>query len=959
MTLRLAGEPQYHVQTASRSSGRRSARLQMLDSVIRLIGFQWIWLLPALALGVELEPKQTRSLERIEVFPSRVTLVGPRDQVRCVVTGHYSDGSLQDLTRVAELTAADAGVVQVNGAVLQPLRDDRTTVRVVVAGQQASIPVQVRELKRGTPVSFRHDVLAALSKQGCNSGACHGAPSGKGGFRLSLRAFDPELDQWTLIRESFGRRASPLEPGLSLLLLKPMMRVPHGGGLQLRRQDIAYRILRDWIAGGCRVDPPGSPSCVGIEVYPSSGRLLKHPAHSQQLSVMAHFSDDRVRDVTSLAVFSSSDDAVAAVDRTGLVVGKDRGEAAIIVRYLEFIESCSITFVRDIDGFAWNDPRQHNYIDRFVDQKLKQLQYLPSKLCDDSEFLRRAHLDVIGVLPTVAEVEAFLKDKNPEKRSQLIDKLLDRHEFANFWALKWGDLLRLSSKQVGKDGVYKYHRWVHRAMAENLPSDEFARQLLTATGSTHSNPAANFFRTATDTNDCVETVSQLFLGARLQCAKCHNHPFERWTQDNYYGMAAFFNRVRREKTDRPDELFVWVAGRGEVTQPRTGAKMIPWLPGDSAVQVGRTNDRRQLFAEWLTHPDNPFFARVEVNRIWSHLFGRGIVEPPDDFRDSNPPSNAALLDALARDFAQHGFDRKRLLRTILNSRTYQASFESNEFNRDDVKYFSHYQPRLLAAEQLLDAICHVTGVPEKFASLPEGTKATQLPAPDLVNHEFLKVFGQPQRQTVCECERSSDSNLGMAIQFFNGALISNKLRSGVNRFRRLVATGKTDEEIIGELHLAAVSRAPTGAELQAGLQHIAVKHQQWQAENAELRKKLKSIEQVIDKVNRQTRQQLLDEKLALVPEVLRHDLRQALQRADGRRDEVQAYLVSKLGPLVEVSDQEVDRALDDMDRKTLQSKTAERNVLAKQLKPRHASRLEALEDICWAILNTNEFMFQH
>ena len=355
------------------------------------------------------------------------------------------------------------------------------------------------------------------------------------------------------------------------------------------------------------------------------------------------------------------------------------------------------------------------------------------------------------------------------------------------------------------------------------PYDAFARQLLTAVGSTHNNPPANFYRITNDPTESVETISQVFLGARLQCAKCHNHPFERWTQDNYYGMAAFFNRVQKKKTRRPDELVVWLAGAGEVTQPRTGKQMKPWLPLAGDVEPSADQDRRELIAAWLTRRDNPFFGKVVVNRIWSQLLGRGIVEPNDDFRESNPPANAALVDALARDFADHGFDRKHVIRTILNSRTYQASFRANDLNKDDAKYASHFQPRLLSAEQLLDAICAVTDVAEQFGTLPAGTKATQIPAPDLAKNDFLKTFGQPERQTVCACERSSESNLGMAIQFFNGPLIYEKLRNENNRFRKMLKANKSDLEILNELYMAAVCRTPTPMEVDASMKHLAAK----------------------------------------------------------------------------------------------------------------------------------------
>jgi len=907
----------------------------------------------------ELEPIQVGQPERIEVFPPAVHLLGLREQMQLIVTGHYQGGQIQDLTRIAELTSTNKEVVELQGTVAHPVGDGTADILVRVGGQETSIPVEVRGQSERQPVSFQYETLPALSKQGCNAGACHGSPSGKGGFRLSLRAFDAELDKLTLIHEDFGRRTNPLNPDESLMLLKPLMRVPHGGGMKLRPTDPAYHALRDWIAEGCRLDAKDRPKCMKIQVYPPSGRLLRRPAHTQQLCVLAHFSDGSIRDVTTLAVYTSSDDEVASVDEGGLVVGNDRGEAAVIVRYLEFIESSFTTFVQDIEGFEWQDPLTNNYIDELVYAKLKQLQYLPSKGCTDEEFVRRVYLDAIGLLPTVEQVSVFLQDASPDRRAQLIDELLERSDFAKFWALKWGDVLRMTSKQVGGDGVHKYHRWVERAVAANMPYDEFARHLLTASGSTLTNPPANFYRTAGDTNDCVETISQVFLGARLQCAKCHNHPFERWTQDNYYGMAAFFNRVQRKKTARADELFVWVNHAGEVTQPRTGQEMKPWLPLDGDVENSQVDDRRRLFAAWLTRPDNPFFGRIEVNRIWAHLLGQGIVDPPDDFRDSNPPSNTALLNALAKDFADHKFDRKHVIRTILNSRTYQASFEPNEFNKDDSKYFSHYQPRLLSAEQLLDAICHVTAIPEVFGSLPPGTKATHLPAPDLVKNEFLKIFGQPERQTVCECERSSESNLGMAIQFFNGPLIYNKLRDEKNRFRHLITASMSDEQIISELHLAAVCRPPTEKELQASLRHIAEKDRQIAVRNGEIETELKQLNKKIADMQRSFRQKLFASKLEAISEAIRDDLRTALAVAEGERSEIQKYLVQKLGPSITVSDEEVAASLDEDAKKAISDPQAKIAELDKERRSPGVQRIEALEDICWAILNTNEFLFQH
>jgi hypothetical protein len=911
------------------------------------------------AQDLELEPINAGSPERIEVFPPAVKLAGVREQMQIVVTGVYADGSVQDLTRVAEFSSSNADVVTIEQSVARPKADGSAEIVVKAGGKEAKIAVEAAGQGQPQLVSFEYGTLAALSKQGCNAGACHGSPSGKGGFRMSLRAFDPELDKLTLIHEDFGRRTNPLHPEESLLLLKPGMKVPHGGGMKMRETDPAYKVVRDWIAEGCRLDPAEQPRVVKIEIYPPSGRVLKRPAHTQQLSVRAHYADGHIRDITELAVFTSSDEAVASVTVGGLVVGKDRGEAAVIVRYKEFIESAFLTFVRDIEGYAWTNPPTNNYIDEKVHEKLQQLKFLPSKLCSDEEFIRRVYLDVIGVLPTVAEVQAFLLDQSADKRAKTIDALLERPDYAKFWALKWGDLLRMTSKQVGGDGVHKYHRWVERAIASNMPYNDFARELLTAVGSSHTNPPANFYRTAGDTNDCVETISQVFLGARLQCAKCHNHPFERWTQDNYYGMAAFFNRVQRKKTPKPDETFIWVSQSGEVTQPRTGKQMKPWLPGDGDVENAQVDDRRTLFADWLGKQDNPFFARIEANRIWSHLLGRGIVDPPDDFRDSNPPSNAALLNSLAEDFVKSGFDRKHVIRTILNSRTYQASFEPNGFNKDDTKYFSHYQPRLLSAEQLLDAICQVTDRPETFGSLPPGTKATHLPAPDLVKHEFLKIFGQPERQTVCQCERSSESNLGMAIQFFNGPLIYNKLRDENNRFRKLLGQEKSDNEIIGQLHLAAVNRPPTEKELLASLNHIASKNEQIAKSNAEIDAKIAGMNKAVTDTRKVFETKLLDAKLAAIPEAIRADVKAALGVEEGKRNEVQKYLVAKLGPGLVVPAEEVTKALDEEAKKKIEELTKQLAELPKQKQKPGDRRIEALEDVCWALLNTNEFLFQH
>jgi len=681
---------------------------------------------------------------------------------------------------------------------------------------------QSRMVRADAPVSLRNEVLPILSRLGCSSGACHGSPRGKGGFRLSLRAFDPAIDEQTLRVEFFNRRVSPLNPDASLLLRKPLMQVSHAGGQRLRSGTAQHQILRRWIAEGARLDPPDVVRCRTIQLESSGTVELTQDAPTQQIRVLAQFSDHSTRDVTHLAVFRTSDPAVATVSDSGLVTRVDgaRGQTAITARYLEQMATRFLLSVPEAGEFHWPEPVEAGYIDRCVHKRLKVLQFPPSPRCTDSEFIRRVYLDVTGLLPRPEVARKFLADRATDKRARVIDELLETSEHAKFMALKWGDALRIHAASVTTPGVFKYHRWVVRAFQQNMPYDEFTTRLLTSTGSTFEVPSANFFRTAADTNDSTESTAQIFLGIRLECAKCHNHPHERWTQDNYYGLGAFFHRLQRDTTERRDELFVSVALSGEVTQPRTGQKMKPWLPGVGEIDIPQDVDRRKVLADWLTDPANAFFARVEVNRLWRQMMGQGIVEPIDDFRDSNPPSNAELLDALALDFVQSGFDRRHILRTILNSETWQRSSRPVSGNETDDRYFSKYTRRLLSAEQLLDAICDVSGVPETFSRLPAGTRATQLPSPDF-SQEFLKVFGQPPRESVCDCERSDDLNLSQALALSNGSYVQNKIASGNSRARRLLKAGKSQQEIVSDCYLAAYARLPSSHERNVFMRYVA------------------------------------------------------------------------------------------------------------------------------------------
>jgi hypothetical protein len=503
---------------------------------------------------------------------------------------------------------------------------------------------------------------------------------------------------------------------------------------------------------------------------------------------------------------------------------------AILCRYLEEMQTVRLTYLEPRDNFVWPNPAEANYIDKHVFAKLKMLSITPSELCSDQEFVRRAYLDVCGILPTPTEVQSFLTSSDPAKRAKLIDQLLERPEYADFWTLKWLDVLRSNRKTIQIKGIHVYQRWLRAHIVKNTGFDQITRELITASGSTFANPPANYYRITRDPQNLAETTAQLFFGIRMQCAKCHNHPFERWTQDDYYSFAAFFAFVKQKKDtlepgDTPKqpqgaEVIFVTRGGGEITQPRSGKVMAPRFLGGDVAKVAPGQDRREALAAWMTSAENPFFARSVANRVWFHLLGKGIVDPVDDFRDSNPSANDELLDALAKDFAASKFDLKHLIRTVMNSRTYQLSAQANDFNKEDTKYFSHAVTRLLTAEQLLDAICTVTEVPEKFTGMPAGTRAVQLPDGD-ANHPFLKTFGQPARELACECERESDSNLAQALQLINGPTVNDKLRNANNRIGRLLAKKATDAEILNELYLSTLSRLPTAEDVKVSLEHVS------------------------------------------------------------------------------------------------------------------------------------------
>ena len=678
--------------------------------------------------------------------------------------------------------------------------------------------------------------MAVLAKAGCNAGACHGNKNGKGGFKLSLRGQDPELDYEALCRDIFARRTNSIDPDQSLILLKATAKLPHEGGLRFKSDSLEYAILRNWIARGTLRDSEQVPKLVQLEVIPAE-QVLVEPADQVQIKATAVFSDGSRRDVSNLTVYEQSTD-LAKISRDGLVQRLRMGEMTVVARYLQIQQPVRLAFVPARPDFAWKPIVSHNYIDEQIDAKLRNLRINPSAVCDDGMFVRRAFLDLLGILPTPEEAKAFVADTTADKRSRLIDQLLERPEYVDFWALKWSDLLRNEERTIDRKGVQKFHGWIRQSIAENKPLDRFVRELLSARGSTYSNPPANYYRANRDPVTRGEATAQLFLGVRLQCAQCHNHPFDRWTQDDYYGWADVFARVdyrviENRRTDSNDkhefigEQIVFESSKGDVKDPR-GDRIVKPLLLSTGTPLGGEKNRLDTLAGWVTSPKNPFFAAAQVNRIWFHLMGRGLVDPIDDFRPTNPASHPKLLELLAKDFVEHGYDVRYMIRRVMNTRAYALSSVPNDTNADDEMNYSHVVPRRLTAEQLMDAQHEVAAVPAEFTGYPKGIRAAQIPGVKVTHRhqavsqadQLLITFGKPARQLVCECERSSETTLGQAFQFISGPEITRILADPDNRLTRLLREGKNNGQIIDELYWATLTRAPSDAERKAMIDHV-------------------------------------------------------------------------------------------------------------------------------------------
>ncbi len=751
-------------------------------------------------------------LRSLTLLPPSIDFDGPRAEQHVVVIGEYADGRRWDLTREATFSSGAAKVATVDGlGVVRAAGDGDAAINVRAAGQAAVVLAKVRHATAEVPVSFVREVVPVLTKAGCNQGACHGAALGRGGFKLSLLGYDPAFDHKEIVQSAEGRRVVLSDPERSILLQKPALVMEHAGGERLPAHSAAYETLRRWLEDGAPEPEATAPAVTTLVVWPAKRVMV--PGERQQLIVRATWGDGRAEDVTATARFDALNDGVASVTPAGLVTAKARGETSVMIRFGGQVAVAQVTLpYTRIDKYP--DVPANNFIDEKLIAHWKDLGLTPSPLCADEEFFRRVHLDALGTLPGAAEVKAFLADKDPDKRKKAIDKVLDRPEFVDYWSLKWGDLLRIDRDALQEKGMWSFYNWVRAALRDNKPVDEFARDVITAEGSTFTDGPANYYRTANNPLDWSETTAQVFLGVRIQCARCHHHPFEKWTQDDYYGLSAFFVRLGTKSSQEfgifGAETVVYLRPSGEQSQPRKGVVKPHPLDGPD---MDDPFDRRRKLAEWLTARDNPFFARNIVNRFWGYTMGRGLVEPLDDMRATNPASNPELLDALAADFVAHKYDLKHLLRTVLNSRAYQLSSLKTEGNAADAANVQHtrYTVKRLTAEQLADALDFATGTREKYQGLPLGTRAIQLPDTK-VRSFLLDTFGRPPRQITCECERTAQPNIAQALHLLNGDFLNKKIAAPTGRVEGLLKAKVPLTDVVEELYLVTLSRPPQPGE---------------------------------------------------------------------------------------------------------------------------------------------------
>jgi len=761
----------------------------------------------------------------LAVYPPAVALTGPQAGAQLGAFDSIAGRATAELTASAQYASENPRIATVDAkGLVKATGNGDTSIAVTHGGRTTKVPVNVARFETPRERSFANHIQPILMRVGCNSGACHGALAGKGGFKLSLRGYDSDADHFAITRQALGRRVDREEPDASLLLKKATRTMPHGGGTRFAKDSENAKILREWIAGGANGPKATDASLEKIEVYPP--RLLVKPKDAFRVSVFARYSDGTVEDVTRWAKYTSSEETVATVDEDGAVAVAGHGQTAIAVLFGSRVVTATVTvpFANAVPDAAFATAAKNNFIDGPILDKLKLLRLPPSPECADAEFIRRAYLDTCGILPKPAEVDAFLAEKGSDKRAKLIDALLARPESVDYWTHKWSDLLLISTRKLSQQSVWGFHRHVRSSVADNKPWDEFARAILTSSGSTLST-GSGYFVLHKDVSDLAESTALTFLGTSITCARCHNHPLEKWTQDQYWQMANLFSRVGLKNGDRPGEVLVRSLDSGDALHLRRGVAMAPTPLGGKPIPADGEKERRAYFADWLTEPGNPFFAKAIVNRVWKNYMGRGLVEAEDDLRDTNPPTNAELLDALTKDFVEHKFDLKHLMQAILNSAAYQRSSKPVPGNADDDRFYSHYLLRRLTAEVILDAYSDIAGVPTDFGQVsigssggtansvlyPAGTRALQLPDSQLVSR-FLDAFGRAERSQTCSCEVAKDSSVSQALHLNNGKTLNDKLRDKNSVVNRWLADKLDDGEIVKRVFRLALARPPTSAE---------------------------------------------------------------------------------------------------------------------------------------------------
>ena len=758
---------------------------------------------------------------KLSFQPAKVLLTSPEDSQQLLITEHDTpEVARLDITRKATFEVKPASLAVVNErGLIHPKTEGTGEIIVQYEGETLSIPLEVSQIQSPHPVSFRNDIAAILTKARCNSGGCHGKAEGQNGFKLSIFGYDTDTDHAALVQESRGRRIAVTRPETSLLFLKGSARVPHGGGRKIEPGSYYDRILLRWISEGAQYDTPeeaATNEIIQIEVQPEQQVLMANG--TQQLRVTAVDVSGNRHCVTAYSDFESNAGPIAAVDEHGLIQASEvPGEAAILVRYLGHVAVCRVTMPQP--GVTFARPAENNFVDKLVWDKLTRLGIEPSPLAGDSAFLRRVYLDTIGTLPTVAETKTFLADSSPDKRTKVIDHLLARPEYADYWAMRWMDILRADELQISSHGAVAMHRWLRSQFEENRPFSEFAETLLTTQGNTSAEGPGSFYKVLSKPDEAAESVSQLLLGVRIECAQCHHHPSERWSQSDYVAFASFFTGVKLKKLPNGEQAIVSRGGT-DLPHPRTQEVIPAAALGAAPADFTGISDRRRVLSDWLTASENPYFAKAISNRLWAHYLGRGLIEPIDDIRETNPASNEPLMQALADHMRDVNFDLKAFTRTILNSRVYQLSAETTESNATDLQNFSHAAYKTLPAEVLLDAISHTTGVEEKFNGWPAGYRAIQLWEARLPSY-FFTIFGRPARTTVCECERSNAPSISQALHLMNAPEISEKISHRHGRARALAQSDLTDEQIIEELYLTTLSRPPTAEEISLMIQAFA------------------------------------------------------------------------------------------------------------------------------------------